>query len=146
MFTILTSGSCAIRPDGCDFLELCGTNRSSQKPVAVFTMLRPVVQWLKWKIVAGSTGQTGYRHRRPRGEWCASIGQEFTALGRWRQSPVCGDTGRSRVLGGIGVNDLNKIGVGAFQLTVNNPVPEPGTLMLMAAGVASLVCRWRRRS
>jgi hypothetical protein len=43
------------------------------------------------------------------------------------------------------VGNSQNLGSGDFHLTVNSTIPEPGSLWLMAGGLASLLCRWRRK-
>ena len=47
------------------------------------------------------------------------------------------------VQGGLTESAMDPIGDTAFQVTVNSTAPEPGSLLLMAAGLASLVARRR---
>ena len=49
------------------------------------------------------------------------------------------------VLGGADGNAQDNLGSAAFHVTVNSTVPEPGSLLLMAAGLAGLIRRWRHR-
>jgi hypothetical protein len=47
------------------------------------------------------------------------------------------------VQGGLTESTMDPIGDTAFQVTVNSTAPEPGSLLLMAAGLASLIARRR---